>query len=333
LTVDATVGRSSNREKAEVRAPERLTSVQGGVRAAFASERLGAEVAGRLRFGDEAWSVSPRAEGEGRFSLRPGRLLRVEGSARAGSGAEGETAAEAQILASTSPGGRLTVFGSATFGTRLIPAVRLSDEVPAEGDDPGVEGHLVVNDATGWRVGGELGGPFGAVHVAAFQTAVAEIMPFGLAFDLVSPPADVASEFGIEGAADLPVPRTNGAVRLQAWYSRFLDGAARPYAPTDLGRLALVFHNVYYGGQLEPTFRLEGVHRGSALVPTEPGGDLDGAAGSYQTLHFSLHLRILDVSAFLLWDNLLNEQTASDFPGSPPAFPRIVYGASWHFSN
>ena len=178
-----------------------------------------------------------------------------------------------------------------------------------------------------------MAGPFGALRLAGFQTKVQQIMPFGLGFDFGSPAAFADSNVGFEGWLDVAIPRTAGALSLEGWYTRFVGELDRPYAPRDVGRLALVLHQLFYDGQLEPSARLEANHRGIALVPLEPGASLVSPAPGYQTLHFSLHLRILDVTAFLLWDNFLYAEAARDFPVGPRAFPRIVYGASWEFSN
>jgi hypothetical protein len=185
----------------------------------------------------------------------------------------------------------------------------------------------------GLRLGGEVLGSFGAVGVAGFRNAASSLVPFGLPFDRGSPLTVVPAATGVETYFSLRVPGTRGLLRLDGSYARYSDLSERPYAPDEEGHVAAVFHGLFLGGQLEPIFRLEGTHRGATPVSAAAGQPFDQIMPAFQSLNFSMHLRILDVQAFVLWDNLLAMRDVITLPGAPPGLPRILYGASWRFRN
>jgi hypothetical protein len=123
------------------------------------------------------------------------------------------------------------------------------------------------------------------------------------------------------------------ALRLDGWYTRWFGEVSRSYTPADVGRFGLTFHDNYIGGQFEPFARLEFVRQGPALVPLGSSSESNPIMPVIQTLNFNLRIRILDVQAFLIWDNLLLAETALPLPDAPRPQPRVVYGASWRFRN
>ncbi len=133
---------------------------------------------------------------------------------------------------------------------------------------------------------------------------------------------------GVEVYGRVPLWR---AISIEGWYSRINDAEDRPYTPRDIGRVILSATGSYYSDQLEPTLLIEGIHRGSALVPGVEGAAFGVRSDAYQLLDLSLRIRIIDVEAYLLWNNLLANRAAIDMPGAPPAIQRIVYGARWSF--
>ena len=125
---------------------------------------------------------------------------------------------------------------------------------------------------------------------------------------------------------------------LDGSYSRWSDQGFRPYLPREQGRGSVELHGVFYDGQLEPTLRVEGEYRGPTLVPGgEPGASgvlLNGAvANAYSLLNLYLQIRIVDVRAFLFWENLLNQQEPLGLDRFLQPGPRLVYGGRWFFRN
>jgi hypothetical protein len=297
----------------------------------YDSDALFAEVTGRARRGATRGSVGrPTGEMSGRVVLTPLPLLRLESFGRFETG-EALTATNGEVTAALSPAGFLTLFGGATFGSTLLPIVTTT---PADGEaSPALAAYgLLPSEVAGIRAGGEV--VVGVVRAggAFFSSGPATSVPFGLIYDREAAPIAVSAAAGFEAYAHLPLLRRQTQVSVDGWYTRWFDDVERPYTPVDLGRLALVVQGVYFGGQLEPIARIEAVRHGGVLVPV--GLDMIGAAMQpFNQLNASLQIRIMDLQAFLLWDNLL--QVANALPGgtTPPPFPRVVYGARWRFRN
>ncbi len=333
LTLEASAARSSSEDEAVPDSAVAYRSTQLGVRGVYSSERVGGEasVRGRLRGGE--LTALPTLDAEARASLVPFAGARVEGGIRTASG-DGATALESELTASVSPFRGAVVFGSLAFGERLVRdlAVRPAGEGGGGGEGEIGTDRLLAATSGGWRAGAEVGVGAGVVGVAGFSSAVSPVSPFGLAFDRGAQPVSDEGVLGGEAYFRLPVPRTGNALHLEGWYTRTTD-AERPYLPADQGVVALTFGRTYYEGQLQPSLRVEGVHRGRTIVAGGAGGAFDVVAPGYRTANLALTIRIIDVQAFLLWENLPYVQTALDLPGPVPAAPRIVYGASWRFSN
>jgi hypothetical protein len=149
------------------------------------------------------------------------------------------------------------------------------------------------------------------------------------------PPIGVEATSGAEGYFRLAVPGTGGVASIDGWFSHLESAVMRPYAPSNLGRAGLVLHGLYSGGQLEPRLRIEGQYRGTALVPNVASAastDWTDVSG-HETLNLSVQIRIIDVEAFLIWNNLLENQSAIDIPGASVSIAKLIYGAKWEFRN
>lgn len=332
VVVETFAGHTTGDEDQDPAIPGSLGTDQVGFRSAYSSERLGVELSARLRDRGDPPSTQPALDGEFRSHFRPFPGLRVEMDGRIATYGDLD-GREVRVLGALSPASALTLFGSLSGGTRLVPFFLVSGFPGEEQLELSLAGLPRLIDVGGWRAGAELAGGRGSIGVAAFRAGGDIAVPFGLPFDRGSPAIDITPSLGTEAYLDLAIPATGGALRVGGWYTMFEEWEGRLYTPEYVGRAALTFHDTYYENQLEPSIRFEGVFRGAAMVPDpQDVGSLVSTERS-QTLNFSLHLRIIDVQAFMLWENLLNTQTAIDLPGSPPAFPRIVYGASWQFSN
>jgi hypothetical protein len=328
LTLEALVGRSmidEGEDEAGVALP-RPRSLQGAVRANLTGTRFSAEAAFRARRTDELALPLPGAEGELRASFAPAPQLLLEVASRAATAA-GANAAHTRVVGTLAPGGGLALFGEITLGSRLLP---FAPTVPVL-DAPR---EMIVGGGDGWRAGAELVRDVGSLGGAFFTSGAGPVVPFGLLFDRAAPPVDAPALGGAEAYLRLPIPRTARALQLEGSFTRFLDALDRPYTPQEIGRLALSFRRVFYDGQLEPVLHLQAIHRGAARVPTAaPPIGFTTFAQAHQRVDLALRIRILDVTAFLDWENLLADQTARQLPWAPPTYPRIVYGARWEFRN
>lgn len=305
-------------------------------RAALLHPSLTAEVRATGRTLSGEYPQLARGEIDSRVEWRP-----VGAFALAGHGAvqasTGHGAASAGVTATLAPIPSLRLFAGAAIGSRLVSSALDSAAAVPEGEEPEVSAFfdVVSRSEASVRTGAELALDFGSLGAAVFRNDLDPRGPFGLAFDRGLPlVTDLAPVQGVETFFDLGVPGTAGTLRLEGNYSRIFGDIEVPYVPTETGRIGLWFHDLFYGGQLEPSARAEAVYRGNAIVPPlEDAESYSEIAGGYPAIQFSLDIRILDVQAFLLWTNALYEQSAIDFPGAPRPFPRIVYGAKWRFRN
>src|SRR5690606_2689432 len=118
------------------------------------------------------------------------------------------------------------------------------------------------------------------------------LAPFGQPFDDTLLPVSAESNLGGEVYGQLPLPLLGDALSIEGWYTRMLDGTDRPYTPTDMARVGILIHDLYYGGQLEPSLRVEAIHRGAARVPGGEPLHFDSLARPYQTIDLTLQIRI-----------------------------------------
>jgi hypothetical protein len=160
---------------------------------------------------------------------------------------------------------------------------------------------------------------------------VDSIAPFGLAFDRTLRPVEGGTITGWEGYWSVPL--IYRPLRAEGTYTRWEESTLRPYLPLDQARIGLSFTERFYDGNLEPTLRVEAVHRGASLVPTADRAAFETVAPAYTIYRLFLQIRVLDVRAFLIWDNLLNDQVAADLvgPGRVLGGQRAIYGVRWHF--
>lgn len=323
---------------------------QGLLRAAWSSSfaSLEASATGRSRDGG---SPAPTSELALRGSIHPLPLLTAEGQVRVGS-MDGAGITELRAGARLGPFSGLSLFGMVGTGERWQGLVR--DTSIIYPDTVGIDtvaGEPVpdirqrtrvetlyssgLGSAAGIRVGGELTRWGGSMGAALVTVAAGQVAPFGFAFDRRLQPVAAGAASGVEAYADLPIPWTGGALRLDAHASSWADTGARPYLPAREARLGLEYHTVRIEGQFEPTVRLEAVHRGETLVPSIDGNAYDFVTPPYSLVNFFLQLRILDVRAFLIWENFTHNRLALDLPeglGFQPG-QRVVYGARWMFRN
>lgn len=234
----------------------------------------------------------------------------------------------------------ITLFANGAAGSRGIELLRDTVLlVPAtgnpEGAGEGVDSRRsyrfpeVASGIRAIRAGAEWTG-WGIRLGGAFVTHDADLTaPFVLPFDRHAEPIEGGPAAGIESY--FSVPLLYPPLRLEGSYTRWRDIGERPYLPVEHGRAALVFNDLFYEGNLEPTLRIEAVHRGGSIVPLPDRGTFGATVPRYTLVNVFLQIRVLDVRAFLLFENALQNLTAADLPGAPFGGQRAVYGVRWHF--
>ncbi len=309
---------------------EARKDVQGLVRAAYTTETLSATGGLRFRMARESPLVSVPLGFEARAAYRPFASVRLEGLAEIES-SEPASGSALKVTATYIPHPVLALFGSAEVGSR-VHTLRYLREPIVDGEEvPELIFQPGSADANSLRGGIEVAGRLGRAGVAVFDAASTDLSGFGLPFDIAVAPFPAGPLRAVEAYFDVPVFPGRDALRVDGWYTRSIGDVDRQYAPADLGRFGLKFHDVYIGGQFEPFARLELVRRGPAIVPF--GTDADPTLPVTLALNLDLRIRILDVEAFLIWDNMTGERTALPLPNLPIPQPRIIYGASWRFRN
>lgn len=199
-----------------------------------------------------------------------------------------------------------------------------------------------VGERTAWRVGAEVTLPWAQVSGGYVSLSTDSVPGLGLEFD---PRADFYD--GWVGEDDAVTGwEVTGRVRLfweplsvRGWFNAF-EGRIWPYLPGRSWNTALVYdHRPLTSGNLQVHARLEQQHRGAVWgrnieAPGESEEFVPEAAllPVLDVVNFHLQLRILDVWAFLRWENILNAQ--GDIVAGRPILPqRTFYGVKWQFWN
>jgi hypothetical protein len=334
LAIDAVVGRMW-REAEPGDAPGIDAAVnRAAVRAAYL-QRLGwLEGELQARGGGHAAYPLPTADFALRAGLTPASIVTAIGEVRQAVGDAAASEFGATLLVGPLSG--LSFFGSAALGSRTLGLARDSTMVmPAAGEAEEPDSIVVRyfrterSELTSVRLGAEWG--LGSARLAAaWVTGNANrVVPYGLPFDAGIDALATEAATGFEALASVPIA---GGLRLEAAGSTWLGRGGRPYLPTHEVRAAAVFHGIFYTGNLEPRFRLEAVYRGSALVPDAGGTSFTAEVEPYTLFNAYVQIRVIDVRAFLAYENLLATRLAFDVPGAPLG-PRAHYGVRWYFRN
>ena len=290
-------------------------------------------------FAPSATELSARGD----FALAPaiGVAAEVRSLSRGG-----VTGLETEASARFTPLGGLSLFGSVSAGTRGIPFARDSliqrrtfgglwrpVGVDTLQTDTAVAFGIAESKLNGFRAGAEWSRGSALVGAALVRTDVDRLASFGLAWDagLRTDTLAMGAVTAFEAYANAPL--VWDWLRVDGWYARVQEAGGRPYLPQDFGRVALEYHDVFLTGNLEPTVRLEALVRGPSPTLGAAGRAFDATTQRYAIFNFFLQIRILDVRAFLLAENLLNRNTAIDITGRPLPGARTMYGVRWFFRN
>jgi hypothetical protein len=189
----------------------------------------------------------------------------------------------------------------------------------------------VVTDRNAVRLGAEYGRGGLRLGAAALRVAVDSVAGFALPFD-----AEGARTFsgGTASGWELAwrVPLFMEPLWIEGSQILWSGGPNWIYRPNSSGRAALVLaYTPARTRNAEFLARLEGRHRGQMLVPASTGGA--DVVAEQALLDFYFQLRVLDVRAFIRWENLTSALDAHDIPGRPAPGRRAFYGVHWQLWN
>jgi hypothetical protein len=317
------------------------SSTQFAARALWQREFGFAEGSARGRVGGNRGFGAPGGEVSARVGLRPLAWLASEGLVRT-STTSGGSATEMEAILRAGPVGGISLFGALSAGDRwetfrrdnilVLPDTVTGEGVPVPRYERETRFSPIRSGVAGTRFGGEFASTRFRLSGAMLGFASTTVVPFALGFDRALPPQEVGAATGFETRAWVAAPGALEGLTLDGWYIRFTDTGGRPYLPEEEGAAALTFTGTYLEDHFEPTARLEATYRGGSLAPAVAGETLV-AVQPYAMLNFALQLRILDVRAFFVYENILNELEAAQIPGRLLPSARTLYGIRWFFRN
>lgn len=296
-----------------------LAGTHVGLRAAYDRTWVGTQAAVRLRNGD----VGPDLSWEVGAALRPLSWIELDG------GVDAETWEEESALhwvagAAVGPFLRARVFAEIADGSHGIHWLTRGDDVP-------VVERSTQRAGLDWALGGwSLGAAvFMAEGDSVAPPAIPGIGPSGSRLLALHPGFDVQ---GFEVTGRVPLLWD---VAIEGWYSRIRaeDGVRSVFQPVENARVGLAWHDLPLESvQLEVDARLELEYRGEMLVPDATTGALQ-TIGARPSLDFDLNIRVLDIHAWVSWQNILHDVDRADLPGIPLPGQTAYFGVKWELWN
>lgn len=297
--------------------------LQGGVRAAFQSDHLWANATMRGREHD----LLPRTQADLAAGIRLPGNIHLSGDLRRDGWHEGISGRSWGARAEIEPLEGIRPFVAWSSGTRGIPGL-LDDD-----------GRAILTERDALRAGAELSWR-GATLGAAWNRVEADaVVDFGLPFDRTATLYPGGKLEGLEVSGRIPLFWK--PLRAEGWYTRWRADTPWIYLPTQSWRAALAYYDSPLpSGNLEITARLELSHRSGMIVPVlvDPATDPNGGARmdlvpGLSSLDFYLQIRVLDVRAFIRWNNITHRLEQHDLPGRTFPGQRTFYGIRWEFWN
>jgi hypothetical protein len=296
-------------------------SAQAGARAAYQFEQ--GTIVGALRYRSAAFL--PSLEGVLRADGGTGPV-RVGGEIGYATWREHDATTFFAANGSLALVGGLSAFGEITGGRRGAPQL---DELTAG---------ATVAERSGWRAGLAAAlGTRATGSIAAVGFEQDQSVPFGLPFDTLGSPLTAEPIRGFEAYGRVVLlPRF---FTLESWITQWQTPAVESwlYLPPRTWRTSLELHTLpLRSGNLEILGRLEAAQRGGINTwyrpdPEEPAVLL--ALPAHTRANAYLQIRVLDVRAFIRWDDILGRDGFEELPGRIHRGPRIFYGVKWLLWN
>jgi hypothetical protein len=321
VRVEAYVGGSAVEDEVGDEAV-REGAVQGGVRVrGDVPAPFPLQTSAALRLRDHP--RLPAQEIEAAVWSAPVAWLALGGDVRRGRWAQGAGTGSWSVRAAAGPFFGATGFIDASAGTR-----GLAFATPFPGAEaPG--GWRLNLAESGLRAGAEF--QRGGLHVgaAALRLQADSVPGFGLLIDPQATRFAGGEATGIEAVVRLP---TGWApLRVEGWFVGLDTPPTWPYLPSEHWHAALVYHHLPLPtGNLEIFGRVLHEVRGRMMVPLDGGLN---EVGPYAATNLELSIRVLDVHAFVRWQNMFNRPLQEDVPGFVRPGQHVFYGVKWQFWN
>lgn len=290
-------------------------AVQAGVRAGFSSS-VGS-VSATFRYRDAPLLPATEVIIEGDGGVGPVRVGGEFGMA-SWEGDSGSTR-YSSLRAAVGPLLNATAFAELTRGDRAAPLW--------------TDSSTLRSSRNGWRAGLSLTLGRATGSLAAIGIEQSQALPFGLPFDTAGVPGRTEPASGLEAHGRFQI--VPGWLAIESWIVDWQKAPGWIYLPLRFWRTALEVHAVPLpSGNLEILARAEGTQR-SAMLAFEPSAAAEEtlrAVPSYTTFSGYLQIRIIDVRAFLRWEDVLGADIES-LPDRRHNGPRIFYGVKWNLWN
>lgn len=296
-----------------------LAGTHVGLRTAYDRSWVGTHAAVRLRNGDVGPDLSYELDG----ALRPLAWLEVNGGFEAESWEDDGTA---RWLA----GAALGPFLGARAFAEIADGSHGIHWLDRAGAAPIVE-RSTQRVGVDWTLGRWMLGAaaFTAEGDSVAPPALPGIGPSGSPTLPLHPGFDVQ---GYEVSARLPLPWD---FAVEGWYTRVdAEADARAvFQPVESARIGLAWHDLPLESiQLEVDARLELEYRGDMLAPRLDTGEIVAVAGQ-PSLDLDLNIRVLDIHAWISWQNILHNLERSDLPELPLPGQAAYFGVKWELWN
>lgn len=296
-------------------------NMQFGARASFNSTAFWADASMRLRDSEQLPSAQLDGSAGVRFGVLSGAAEITQSSWR-----DAGSALELTLRAQAGPFAGFRVFGEATTSDRGVPYTSgFADTTD-----------VVLTSYEGYRLGAELQWRGLTAGAALLKMKADSVRPFGLPFDRqFNRFYHGGDATGIEVGGRAPIPFIKGLFATGS-LTYWSEGNIWIYVPVRSYRAGAELHTMpLRSGNLEVLGRLEFVYRGLMLAPNEPTAETESdlrQLPGVNTLDGYLQIRIMDVRAFMRWEDLTG-QDAFNLPDRPIQGPRLIYGVKWQFFN
>jgi hypothetical protein len=300
-------------------------NMQYGVRASYVSPLFWAR--GSFRMRDAEQLASSQIDGAAGITYN---ILSAAAEFTQSSWRDAGGATELTLRAEAGPLAGFRVFGEHTTSDRGVPY--LSGFLSPDSVPP------VITAFKGYRAGGQFEWRGAVVGGALLKATTDSTTTFGLPFDRMTELQGGSDASGWELSGRVPIPFVKG-LAAQGNVTNWYKGTLGLYMPSRIYRAGLEWHALpLKSGNLEILARIETVHRGVMLAPNfaaPAGTEPIVAMPATDVFDAYLQIRIMDVRAFLRWEDLAatSADPVAEIPERALLGPRIFYGVKWQFFN